>query len=70
MAGAGSAIAARTSKTLRSRKIFMMSGFTPNRQRAGTEEENCLRRSFASMFINMEGNSWVAFANVMDILIE
>jgi hypothetical protein len=70
MAGLGSAIAARTSKTLKSRKIFMMSGSTPNSQSRGEEEKNCLRSSFTSMFINMEGIFWVALANAMEILIE
>jgi hypothetical protein len=55
MAGPGSAIAARTSKALKRRKTFMMPDPTPNSQTPGTEEENCMRRSFASMFINMEG---------------
>ena len=48
----------------------MMPDPTPNSQTPETEEENCMRRSFASMFINMEGNFWVALANVMEILID
>jgi hypothetical protein len=47
MAGPGSAIAARTSKALKRRKIFMMPDPTPNSQTPGTEEENSMRRSFA-----------------------
>ncbi len=48
----------------------MMSGSTPNSQSRGEEEKNCLRSSFTSMFINMEGIFWVALANAMEILIE
>lgn len=48
----------------------MMPDPTPNNQTPGAEEGNCMRRSFASMFINMEGNFWVALANVMEILID
>jgi len=70
MAGPGSAIAARTSKALKRRKTFMMPDPTSNSQTPGTEEENCMRRSSASRFINMEGNSWVALANMMEILID
>ncbi len=70
MAGPGSAIAAGTSKALKRRKTLMMPDPTPNSQTPGMEEENCMRRSFASMFINMEVNFWVALANVMEILID
>jgi hypothetical protein len=70
MAGSGLANAARTSKALKRSKIFMIPDPTPRSQTPGTEEEKCMRKSFASMYINMEGNFCVELANVMEILMD